>query len=203
MKISYRMLFIITMMIFGLVFIVLYSASNFYQQKVDLKDLSSKQFQAKAAERLELINSFSQQFLNSLNSIEQNQTFRDFVEFSENKEGAQHLFLSVQKSVMSTMQLRYIDLTGKELLRTDSQGTLVSDKPIQHRIVPDLELQDKSHRPYFHQFKRLPKGEIGISAIELIWRTERLLSPNNRHYALQKGYLLTIKRPVSLLSMSV
>ena len=65
------------------------------------------------------------------------------------------------------MQLRYIDLTGKELLRTDSQGTLVSDKPIQHRIVPDLELQDKSHRPYFHQFKRLPKGEIGISAIEL------------------------------------
>ena len=153
MKISYRMLFIITMMIFGLVFIVLYSASNFYQQKVDLKDLSSKQFQAKAAERLELINSFSQQFLNSLNSIEQNQTFRDFVEFSENKEGAQHLFLSVQKSVMSTMQLRYIDLTGKELLRTDSQGTLVSDKPIQHRIVPDLELQDKSHRPYFHQFK--------------------------------------------------
>lgn len=164
-------------MIFGLVFIVLYSASNFYQQKVNLDDISHKQIQAKAKERLALINSFSQQFLNGLNSIEENQTFRDFAEFGDNKEGAQHLFLSMQKSVMSTMQLRYVDLEGNELIRTETKGTLVDSQPIQHRIVPETELQNKSHRPYFQEFKKLASGEIGISAIELNMEHGAIVEP--------------------------
>lgn len=57
-------------------------------------------------------------------------------------------------------QVRYIDENGKEVIRINNSGG-------EAKVVPTSELQYKGEKKYFIETKRLKKGELYISAIEL------------------------------------
>ena len=167
MQLSYRMLFILTMMLFGLLFLGFYSATYYFQSKADVSSISTINLQEKAKERLDVINFFNNRFPISLNSIEQNPNFQAFIKNRSDTSSVENLFLSVQKSTACTAQMSFLDMQGKELIRTDSVHIAPLIKPTDHRIVPKEELQIKTNRSYFQQFKHLKEGEIGVSDIEL------------------------------------
>ena len=64
-------------------------------------------------------------------------------------------FFSVQKPAYD--QVRYLDQSGREILRVDRGG----------RVVAAPQLQDKSDRRYFQQASLLPAGSLFISAFDL------------------------------------
>ncbi|WP_457574004.1 PAS domain S-box protein [Desulfolithobacter sp.] len=57
-------------------------------------------------------------------------------------------------------QIRLINLDGKEIVRVNA----TENRPV---IVPPEELQDKSNRYYFSDLRKLKKGEIYISPLDL------------------------------------
>lgn len=71
---------------------------------------------------------------------------RDFLKFSENK----HIYY----------QVRYLDKTGQEIVRIDSDG-------IAPQIVPQEKLQNKKGRYYFDDTLDMKKGEVFVSPLDL------------------------------------
>ena len=69
-------------------------------------------------------------------------------------------FLNFARAKAIYYQIRYIDETGKEAVRVDSDGRLA-------RVVPKEELQDKRHRYYFDVTMRLGTGEVYVSPLDL------------------------------------
>jgi len=58
------------------------------------------------------------------------------------------------------MQLRYLDETGQELVRVDSDGTNV-------KVISESELQNKGDRPYFTETMQLGPDVVYTSPVEL------------------------------------
>jgi len=177
MKLSYRMLFILVMMMFGFLFLGFYSVTYYFQHSIDVSDVSTKHFQDKSEERLKYIDFFLERFPKTIRAIEDNPDFQQYVKTGDNPEAIENLFLSLQRSVTCTMQIRYLDMQGMELVRTDAKGTHQHRSPTSHRVVPKEQLQDKSHRPYFQNFKKLPEGQLGISSIELNMEHDKIVEP--------------------------
>jgi PAS domain S-box-containing protein len=67
-------------------------------------------------------------------------------------------------------KIRLIDLQGKELLRVEYYQGNVS-------IIPELELQQKSHRYYIAASESLHKNQIYISPMDLNWEHGTLEQP--------------------------
>jgi len=90
----------------------------------------------------DLINSDNSQDLqNAKNKLQQ-----EFLAFSENK----NIYY----------QIRYIDETGQEIVRIDSDG-------INSMIIPEENLQNKKGRYYFDDAMTLKKGGLSISPLDL------------------------------------
>ena len=75
-------------------------------------------------------------------------------------------------------QFRIIDAQGAEIVRVDRSGP---DGAV--RIVPDVELQQKSDRPYFRTALAAPAGEISVSPVEL----------NQEHGAIQVPHVPVLR----------
>ena len=58
-------------------------------------------------------------------------------------------------------QIRFIDATGQEIVRVDTNRSGVTT------LIADAELQNKADRPYFVDTARLDLGEIFVSALDL------------------------------------
>jgi len=69
-------------------------------------------------------------------------------------------FLSMMEAKPYYMQLRYIDNSGKEIVRVDSDG-----KNIQ--VIPDSQLQNKADTDYFSATMKLKPGEVYVSSLNL------------------------------------
>ncbi|AFZ06387.1 methyl-accepting chemotaxis sensory transducer [Oscillatoria nigro-viridis PCC 7112] len=83
-----------------------------------------------------------------------NSTYKDWVY------RMQLTFLAMMEAKPYYMQLRYIDNSGKEIVRVDSDG-----KNIQ--VIPDSQLQNKADRDYFRATMKLKSGEVYVSSLEL------------------------------------
>ncbi|MEG4054873.1 methyl-accepting chemotaxis protein [Microcoleus sp. Pol7_B2] len=83
-----------------------------------------------------------------------NSTYKDWVY------RMQLTFLSLMEAKSYYMQLRYIDNSGKEIVRVDSDGTNI-------KVIPDSQLQNKADRDYFMATKKLKSGEVYVSSLEL------------------------------------
>ncbi|WP_428325704.1 cache domain-containing protein [Nitrosopumilus sp.] len=68
-------------------------------------------------------------------------------------------------------QIRILDLTGMEILRINKENG-------QYEVVPDGQLQDKSHRYYFHEVLKLKPDEIYISQLDLNEESGRVEVPH-------------------------
>ncbi|MEP6519168.1 methyl-accepting chemotaxis protein [Microcoleus vaginatus] len=69
-------------------------------------------------------------------------------------------FLSMMEAKPYYMQLRYIDNTGKEIVRVDSDGTNI-------QVIPDSQLQNKADTDYFSETMKLKPGEVYVSSLNL------------------------------------
>ncbi len=69
-------------------------------------------------------------------------------------------FLAFSQAKDIYYQVRFIDATGMEIVRVDSDGT-------QSFVVPQAQLQDKSGRYYFDDAIVLSEGEVLVSPLDL------------------------------------
>lgn len=112
--------------------------------------------------------------------------------FQKDPGGAQMQLRHLGEEVPSLVQIRILDLSGREVIRIDRAGNQVS-------AIPKVRLQDKSGRYYFQAAKGLQSGEIYVSKldlnvehgeIEVPWvPTERLLTPIMGPNGAKIGYL--------------
>jgi signal transduction histidine kinase len=95
-----------------------------------------------------------------LDAISFNKEFKDYLKNKENKQNVEELFLSLIKQTPSFSQLRYIDISGNEIIRVDQNefGSL---------IVDDIDLQNKSDRYYFKKTINLKNESYFISKLDL------------------------------------
>lgn len=80
--------------------------------------------------------------------------------YSESVEELESLFVSMMEEKPYYMQLRYLDKDGNEIVRVDSDGSVV-------KVIPTSELQNKGDRGYFVETVALPIGSVYVSPIEL------------------------------------
>ncbi|MEG4860789.1 methyl-accepting chemotaxis protein [Microcoleus sp. K1-B6] len=83
-----------------------------------------------------------------------NSTYKDWVY------RMQLTFLSMMEAKPYYMQLRYIDNSGKEIVRVDSDGTNI-------QVIPDSQLQNKADTDYFSETMKLKPGEVYVSSLNL------------------------------------
>lgn len=72
----------------------------------------------------------------------------------------QVIFKSFARKNPRYLQIRYIDETGQEIVRVDSNGATP-------RIIPKEQLQNKSRRNYFAEAAKLDVNDIHISLLDL------------------------------------
>lgn len=80
------------------------------------------------------------------------------------------LFLSIIRAAGRYDQIRYLDASGREIVRVNYNGG-------QPAIVPREQLQDKSGRYFFRDTIRLGQGEIFVSPLDLNVEHDRLEIP--------------------------
>ncbi|WP_333373526.1 methyl-accepting chemotaxis protein [Microcoleus sp. N9_B4] len=83
-----------------------------------------------------------------------NSTYKDWVY------RMQLTFLSMMEAKPYYMQLRYINNSGKEIVRVDSDGTNI-------KVIPDSQLQNKADTDYFSETMKLKPGEVYVSSLNL------------------------------------
>ena len=155
------------MLIYGLLFVGFYNVSNFFQEKSDVSNISTEYFKTKTLERLQFLDDFIARYPSALKAIANNPQFINFVETSENRSEVENLFLTMKKSVNCTVQVRYLDRQGNEVIRVDGTATGLDGVNEQSFITPIKSLQNKFNRTYFQNFLKLKQNQIGISFIGL------------------------------------
>ncbi|MEG3835840.1 MULTISPECIES: methyl-accepting chemotaxis protein [unclassified Microcoleus] len=83
-----------------------------------------------------------------------NSTYKDWVY------RMQLTFLSMMEAKPYYVQLRYIDNSGKEIVRVDYDGTNL-------QVIPDSQLQNKADTDYFSATMKLKQGEVYVSSLNL------------------------------------
>ena len=97
----------------------------------------------------------------TLNSIMENKTFINYIENQKNQKDIEELFISLSKAHKYVFQIRYIDISGQEIIRVD--------KDFQNRthLVTKENLQNKKDRYYFQDTLKQEQNKIWYSKIDL------------------------------------
>jgi diguanylate cyclase (GGDEF)-like protein len=177
MRISYRSLFILLTLSFGLLFIGFYSVSNYFQNQNTFSNISSKYIKAKSVERLKFIQNFMRPYPLTLHAIAEDPNFRSFVAEGESRRAVEELFVAIKKSEYSLMEIRYFDMQGNEIIRIEEPSTSPVSMPQKGYITPVKALRNKFSTAYFQDFIGLQEGEIGTSFIELNKEHDKTIEP--------------------------
>lgn len=111
-----------------------------------------------------------------LNAIDNVDGFNIYLDNgNRNTEHAKYIFKLLLNSNSNLFQFRYIDKSGKELLRVDKDNNM--------NIIESTNLQDKSSRYYFKKTMQLKENEFYISNLDL----------NVEHEKIEKPYRPTIR----------
>lgn len=118
----------------------------------------------KASERERLLNAFFERSSNVLYAISNSEIFHHFIHTpnEQNRAAFEQLILVVTDSLSDVMKVRYIDENGMEIVRAD-RDEVASNV----RLVPNNELQDKSHRYFFSDSRTMEKNKIWFSDFDL------------------------------------
>jgi len=166
-KLSYRTKFLLIYAI-SITFILLLVTYIFnYSKLSDVGSVSSKNLNSSYSMIEKEFTTFFAPYYLAIKSINENQTFINYIDTNENKKNVQELFLSIKKLLPCSMQVRYLDINGVERIRIEGNPVqLFKDKAIS-KISEDEKLQDKSKRYYVQNFLKLDKNQIDISNIDL------------------------------------
>lgn len=161
-KKSYKLFFALLFILFGvmLVLIVLGIYGYVYVEK------ESKRIDTEAAKLLESrkqqLGSFVSRADEQLTAVTESRLFLGFLEGRRSYEEAAALFVAIAKSNPSLMRLRYIDVSGNEVIRVNREqwGGRVA-------LIPVSGLQAKHHRRYFKETMKQEPGSVWHSPLDL------------------------------------
>jgi two-component system, sporulation sensor kinase D len=111
----------------------------------------------------------------TLEKLQYNHILTEFISkkevlgIEESKNHTKILFETVVQNNPRIMQLRYLDINGKEVIRVDrtKYTNIVEDKKDYVKVIPDNKLQDKSNRYYFQDSIKLQKNQTFVSKLDL------------------------------------
>jgi len=99
-----------------------------------------------------------------LSALKHSNLFKDYLDdpSDEKLHIVRELFLDIASSKNNLMQLRYLDVSGRERIRIDRDEE--NDLP---NTVSELQLQDKKNRYYVQEILHEPKDQLWYSKIDL------------------------------------
>lgn len=153
---------VIVLLIIISVFFGIYTATYIRRDKI--KDFQYTT-QSKSEEAVEFLRSIEKDiiFLNNnifLSNLIDAMERKDTAQINHCKFEVEMLFKTFSESRRIYDQIRYIDITGHEIVRVDIEGK-------DAYVVPQEELQDKGHRYYFKEAVKLDEGNIYVSELDL------------------------------------
>lgn len=117
----------------------------------------------KTKEREDLIAHFFVDSQNTINAIRASSTFNQFLDNPiAYKKSFEQMALTIVQSQDDIMKIRYIDSTGKEVVRIDRDNL---GAPV--KIVEESKLQNKSHRYFFYDSIERKADQIWFSNLDL------------------------------------
>ena len=165
LKKNFKFLFTVYFIVFG-IFITLLGAFISYKIHIaNINETIQHYAQEVSYNKLNDYLSPNIEHMNSLvEALANNETLRSYIQTNDVQKLTQlnDLFLTIASSEKNIMQVRYIDATGKEIIRVDRDNQ--QSFPY---VIPKEKLQDKSVRDYFISIKKLNTSQIWYSAIDL------------------------------------
>ncbi len=161
---NYRLITTLCFLGFGIVVALITSVINYKSSFTDiersLQQMSQSEYQFKHG----VLSNYISKFELLLGSIAQNELALNYLKSQApgDRHNLTNLFYALAYENRDIMQLRYIDVSGKEAIRIDRETG--KQEPW---VVSDEQLQDKSQRDYFKQTLTMESGRFWHSKVDL------------------------------------
>ncbi|MDD5211942.1 MAG: diguanylate cyclase [Sulfuricurvum sp.] len=162
---NYKSYFLGYFIIFGIIITVLSSLISYKIHMIDIDGSVKKYAQEVSLSRKNyILKPHIDQMDDIVKSIANDQTLKDFLQTGSSikKHELQNLFLTITNSDKAIMQTRFINASGKEVIRInrDNGQTLPY-------IVKEADLQNKSGRDYFQTVSTMSTSTLWHSKLDL------------------------------------
>ena len=164
-KKNFKLIFTLYFIVFGVLITALSTLISYNIHVVNIKDTIDRYAQEVSYSK---INDFLKPNIDKMNALTtalaDDKTLEQYVKNNDKSKLKElnNLFLTFANSEKNIMQARYIDASGKEIIRVNRDN--LQSLPY---IVPKTKLQDKSLRDYFTIVKKIPTQKIWHSDIDL------------------------------------
>ncbi|WP_345980020.1 diguanylate cyclase [Sulfurimonas sp. HSL3-2] len=164
-KKNFKLIFTLYFIVFGVFITALSTLISYNIHVVNIKDTIDRYAQEVSYSKL---NDFLKPNIDKMNAltkaIADDKTLEQYIKNNDKSKikDLNNLFLTFANSEKNIMQARYIDASGKEIIRVNRDN--LQSLPY---IVPQAKLQDKSLRDYFTTVKKIPTQKIWHSDIDL------------------------------------
>ena len=169
-----RLYYIGLFILFGLLIAFCTSLVNYRLQKSSIKSKVDKQAREVFERKISELEKFVFGLEDIVTSLRDNKVLLRYLrDPSEgNHQTATSLLYAVTNSNSALMQVRYLDVNGLEKIRVD--WGFGQEKP---SIIPEEELQDKSHRYYFIEASQIPPTSFWHSKLDLNVENRKIQVP--------------------------
>lgn len=180
LKHPYRLTLTLYFLGFGVIIALVTSFINYKISFVDLDETLHEISKSEVSFKRDYLSGYIKNGEILLSSIVKSDLTKEFVLSNEvnDKINATQLFYALALSDKDVMQLRYIDRTGKEIIRIDRNSA--SDDL---HVISDDNMQDKKERYYFKETATLKENQYWYSNVDLNvehGKIERPLKPTFR-----------------------
>ncbi len=181
-KISFLIIFLLSIVsIFSIIIYISNSSSS-----NNIGEVSIQKIKEKAIERESFLKDFLEDYKQALYALSQNKFLYEYLNNGKNKNELEEIFITLEKTLPSAIQIRLLDMSGVEKIRINGVASHDYNEKRKVEVVEKEFLQDKSNRYYFHRFKNLKKEEIGFSKIDLERDFGKLVIPKKETIRLGK-----------------
>ncbi len=174
---NYKKIFFLAFLLFGVLLQLITISINTALNHLNTQEQIKESFKSEKLDKTRLLKSIYFQSKNSIQSIIDNDMFKNFVLKNKNKTSVQSLFAFALNENSSYMQLRFIGTDGKEILRLDKENDKI--------VIPKI-LQDKSKRYYFQEILKQDDDYFWNSPIDLNVENGTIQIPYNPTFRVAK-----------------
>lgn len=163
-KKRYYLIFTFYFLGFGVIVALITSLINYNSSFTDIDNKLKNIANSEMAFKREFIINYIERTENLLYSIARNELTTRYLKYGrdDDKKNLNNLFYALSYANKEIMQLRYLDITGKEVIRIDRDK-----KTPELLVVPEDKMQDKSQRYYFKETALLMANQFWHSNIDL------------------------------------
>jgi c-di-GMP phosphodiesterase len=143
----------------------------------NVENISKEYYKNKTLEREESFHDFFYPYKTTLSAIQENPFIKQYLSGKADISIIQEAFLSIKKALPCLIKVRYIDLSGQEIVKIDGTPIQLKKEDAISQIVPQEQLQNKAQRYFVQQFLQLKNKEIGLSKIDLNMEYGKIVIP--------------------------